>query len=280
MNLSPTPEGSSRQEAGLRRREFLLDGAKAGFAFLAWDALSLPLAAEIGSEGPSKLRFPLMATRPYDASHLTPYTSLYREGVRLLRVAATCSEDIYLPELRAWTAAGKFDYAPQEAYWRRLLAQCPEAKLCLRVYVGPPPWWDEAHAGELQRYADGRVEHTFQRTNRRTLPSLASEVWRRDRGDWCSLYGPCAGLTAPQLARIAEQAGVHLYGPPPLQVTASEERICAHVNRAGRYVLRLPVGEWRDLFTGKATRDGTFDFPDAGVALFVRSAVAAGDTPA
>jgi hypothetical protein len=164
----------------MHRRDFLLGGAKAGLALLAWDALPLSSLAGVDQPAFSTTRFPLMINRPSDGEHLEPFVSLYRQGVRLFHIDATCAEDIYHPPLRAWTQAGTYDYAPQEAYWRALLAKCPEAKFCLRVYAGSPPWWDEAHPLELQRYSDGSVEHTFRGNKRRTLPSLASEEWRRD----------------------------------------------------------------------------------------------------
>lgn len=128
-------------------------------------------------EAPS---FPLMANRPCNGGHLTPFLALYQQGVRIFHIDATCSEDIFHPWLRAWTGPETFDYSVQEAYWRKLLEQCPEARFCLRVYVASPPWWDEAHPEELERYADGRTEHSFQRTDRKTMPSLASEAWKQD----------------------------------------------------------------------------------------------------
>jgi hypothetical protein len=129
------------------------------------------------TEAPS---FPLMANRPCNGGHLTPFLALYQQGVRLFHIDATCSEDIFHPWLRAWVGPDTFDYSAQEAYWHTLLEQCPEARFCLRLYVGSPPWWDEAHPEELQRYADGRTDHSFQRTDRRTVPSLASEAWKKD----------------------------------------------------------------------------------------------------
>ena len=124
--------------------------------------------------------FPLMANRPSDGGHLSPFLSLHGQGVRLFHVDATCAEDIFHPQLRAWVGPEKFDYSAQDAYWQTLAARCPEARFCLRVFVGSPPWWDAAHPDELQRYSDGRTEHSFQRTQRTTLPSLASEAWQRD----------------------------------------------------------------------------------------------------
>jgi hypothetical protein len=119
-----------------------------------------------------------MANRPIQRRQLTPFRELYAQGVRVFHIDATFSEDIFHPELRAWVAENVFDYSYQENYWNELLAECPDAKLCLRLYSASPPWWDESHSEELQRYADGSVEADFQRSARRTLPSLASQVWR------------------------------------------------------------------------------------------------------
>ncbi len=121
-----------------------------------------------------------MAERPCNGLELAVFHDLYARGVRLFHVDATSTEDIFHPELRAWHAPDQFDYSFQEKYWQRMLAPCPEAQLCLRMYFGSPPWWDAANPDELQQYADGRLDHSFQRSERTRLPSLASEKWRRD----------------------------------------------------------------------------------------------------
>lgn len=89
--------------------------------------------------------FPLMANRPVQGGRLSPFRELYREGVRLFHIDATFSEDIFHPELRAWKEPGRFDYSAQEEYWKTLIAACPEARFCLRLYAASPPWWDDAH---------------------------------------------------------------------------------------------------------------------------------------
>ncbi len=126
------------------------------------------------------IQFPLMAQRPIGGRHLTPYCDLYRCGVGLFQVDATCSEDVYHPDIRAWDSLETFDYSEQERYWKQLLSKCPKARFCLTLSVASPPWWDQLHPEELQVYWGGRFEHSFQRTDRKTLPSLASKVWRRD----------------------------------------------------------------------------------------------------
>lgn len=124
--------------------------------------------------------FPLMYNRTGPIKSLSLFHQFYENGVRIFHIDATCSEDIYHPELRAWVKASQFDYSAQERGWEQWLACCPEGRLCLRVYVASPPWWDEENPGELQRYADGRSEHNFLWTSRRTLPSLASQLWQQD----------------------------------------------------------------------------------------------------
>ena len=129
---------------------------------------------------PPRADFPLMAERPIQFQPLSPFEELYHCGVRLLHVDATFSENIFHPAMRAWNGPGSFDYTYQETYWRRLLEACPEARFCLRLCAYSPPWWDEAHPEELQQYADGSREAEFQRSDRKTGPSLASEVWRAE----------------------------------------------------------------------------------------------------
>ena len=122
--------------------------------------------------------FPLMVSRPIQRQQLTPFRELYQQGVRFLHVDATFSEDLFHKEMRAWKAPDVFDYSYQAAYWRKLLEACPDARFCLRLNSASPPWWDELHPAELQQYPDGTVHAAFQRTDRQTLPSLASRAWR------------------------------------------------------------------------------------------------------
>ncbi|PTX99968.1 hypothetical protein DB346_19365 [Verrucomicrobia bacterium LW23] len=129
--------------------------------------------------GPVTPEFPLMVSRPIQHQQLTPFRELYAQGIRVLHVDATFSEDFFHTEMRAWKGPGEFDYSYQAAYWRKLLEACPDAKFCLRLNSASPPWWDELHPAELQQYADGTAEAAFQRTARRTLPSLASQTWRK-----------------------------------------------------------------------------------------------------
>lgn len=99
------------------------------------------------------------------------------------QINATASGNIYDDGPDVWLAPGRYDYASQETGWRRLLADTPETKLCLRLFLGSPQWWDDAHPGELQRGADGRVHFDLRHTARRTVPSVASEKWRAANAD-------------------------------------------------------------------------------------------------
>ena len=122
---------------------------------------------------------PLMYERPGPVGTRF-WKEMYDQGIRVFHVDATCACDIYSPDLLAWPEPDRFDYSAQEDGWRRLLSDCPDARLCLRLYAGSPEWWDAAHPEELQQYADGSTDRTFKGTPRRTIPSLASEAWRRD----------------------------------------------------------------------------------------------------
>jgi len=155
--------------------------------------------------------FPIMYSRPGPVTYTDIYGKLYREGLRLVHLDATCGDDYYSPELRAWHGDGKFDYTVQADGWKRLIEVGPDFRFCLRVYVGSPAWWDDAHPTELQRYADGSSTREFPHTARTSVPSLASEVWRRDSClaiarflDWLQWSGwsqrvwgifPCFGIT-------------------------------------------------------------------------------------
>ncbi len=132
-------------------------------------------------------------------------------GVTLFQVTTTPTANIYNTGEEVWLAPGVYDYTQQEAGWRRVLEACPDARLCLRLFIGSPEWWDAANPDELQRGADGCTHFTLTHTSRQTVPSVASEKWRDESGhalrrflDWLKTSGwseriwgflVCAGIT-------------------------------------------------------------------------------------
>jgi hypothetical protein len=120
------------------------------------------------------------AERPICGDHYEAFERLAAQGLRQFHVDATCSEDIYQPELRFWHGPNHFDGSFQHRHLQRLAEICPDALLQLRIYVGAPPWWLEQHPAHCQVFADGHVEHEVQRGGKRKLPSLASPLWRAE----------------------------------------------------------------------------------------------------
>lgn len=143
--------------------------------------------------------FPLMYERPGPAWSKEHWERMCRQGVRMLHLDATCSEDLHNPELRAYLAPGQWDFSAQAARWQHLLQDTPEARLCLRLYVTSPPWWDEAYPEELQLFREGESTTplgNFRHTTRQTLPSLASTLWREH-----------SALSLQHLLRWLEESG-------------------------------------------------------------------------
>lgn len=120
------------------------------------------------------------ANRPIYGDHYEIYERLAGCGFRQFHIDATCSEDIYHPELRFWQGPGEFDPSAHDRHFRRVAEICPDALLQLRIYAGAPPWWVEAHPEHCQVYADGSSEREIQRGGVRRLPSLASPLWRTE----------------------------------------------------------------------------------------------------
>ena len=100
--------------------------------------------------------------------------------MRQFQVEATCSEDIYHPQLRFWHGPNHFDGTFQDKHFQKVTSICPDALLQLRLYVGAPSWWLEQHPDHCQVFADGHIEHEVQRGGRLKLPSLASPLWRAE----------------------------------------------------------------------------------------------------
>lgn len=149
--------------------------------------------------------------RPKTIRDLAPFDRMAAIGVPFFQINANAADNLYGDEPAVWLAPGRFDYATQEAGWLRLLAGKPDTRLCLRLFLGSPQWWDDAHPDELQRAADGSVHFNLRHTSRRTVPSVASEKWRaantdclRRFLDWLKTSGwservwgflVCAGIT-------------------------------------------------------------------------------------
>jgi len=145
---------------------------------------------------PLARRWPMMYGRPRPDLNAEPFGWLYDRGVRLMIADAACGGAIMNPHLASRPRPEAFDHAAMEREWSAIVDRCPEARLCLRMEVCSPRWWDEAHPAELQQYHDGRVEHDLPHTDRRTVPSLASLRWREEAAvaldrllDWLDASG-------------------------------------------------------------------------------------------
>jgi len=125
--------------------------------------------------------FGLGAERPYLGDNVALFRTLESVGARFFQSDATCGEDIYHPQLRFWHGPEAYDGAAMDAYFRRVLGDCPDALLLLRVYAGAPEWWVDSHPDDLQVYADGQTRRELQQIAApRQVPSLASPAWRKD----------------------------------------------------------------------------------------------------
>jgi hypothetical protein len=124
--------------------------------------------------------FGLGAQRPYLGDQTDLFHVLERAGAQWLQCDATCSEDIYHPELRFWHGPGHFDGRVMDAYFRKVLGTREDTLLLLRVYCGAPEWWLDAHPEEWQHYPDGSQARLMQNAGVRRVPSIASRVWRRE----------------------------------------------------------------------------------------------------
>jgi len=127
--------------------------------------------------------------RRYAGGPLGALERLSTRGIRCFQPNATCTEDIYHPQLRFWQGPDRFDGAAQEDCFRRVLAMHDKALLMLRVYVGAPEWWLRQHPEECVTFADGHREHDVRGAGRGGFRALAP---RRLPGD-VPLHAMAAG---------------------------------------------------------------------------------------
>jgi hypothetical protein len=130
-------------------------------------------------------RFCWGAERPIVGEHREIFQHLYDVGLRQFHVDATCSEDIYHPELRFWHGPGQFDGTFQDGYFRHILQGCPEAFLQLRIYLGAPLWWLEENPAEVQVYHDGAPIQGFQLADESSKSQ--SHLVKKRRKKTCSI---------------------------------------------------------------------------------------------
>ena len=74
--------------------------------------------------------------RPILGEHFEAFERLCGAGLRHIHCEATCTEDIYHPELRFWHGSGIYDGSFQDRYFSKLARICDEALFHLRLYVG------------------------------------------------------------------------------------------------------------------------------------------------
>ncbi|MBI1851299.1 MAG: beta-galactosidase [Planctomycetes bacterium] len=112
------------------------------------------------------------------------YADFARAGIDLVSFSTTGDFHLYGLAEPTWLAPGVYDYSPLDRRVARILSQHPKAWLLPRVFVGSPPWWDEANPGELIRYADGSTRKPLHEDARKmTVASFSSTAWRRDAGE-------------------------------------------------------------------------------------------------
>lgn len=167
--------------AGIRGRRVWMSSKPTLQSAAVWGGVTVAQHQEV----PTLLRdgkpwFGLGVYRPFVSDHYEIFERLGEAGASFMQCDATCSEDIYHPELRFWHADARFDGSFQDAHFRKTLSGNPDALLLLRVFVGAPEWWLDAHPDDLQVYADGSTLCELQRAGLRRLPSLASPRWRAD----------------------------------------------------------------------------------------------------
>ena len=101
-------------------------------------------------------------------------------GVSGVSFSATADFHPYGLAAPAWLAEDRYDWSELDRRARAALAGFPEAMLLLRVHLCSPPWWDEAHRGELVVWDGDRTATTTSSTATGSGPcaSWSSRAWR------------------------------------------------------------------------------------------------------
>jgi hypothetical protein len=176
----PSESFSARAEGPFKADLRKESGGISSLTASKWPAMRVAQASGIPTiHLDNKPWFGMAANRPYFGNHLEIFERLASAGLKHFHFDATCSEDLYHPELCFWKGPNSFDPSAQEDYFKKLVSICPDALFTLRVGVYAPSWWLDAHPGECQMYVDGRCQIELQRAGIRRLPSLASTLWQQ-----------------------------------------------------------------------------------------------------
>jgi hypothetical protein len=95
-----------------------------------------------------------------------------------------------------WIGPGKYDWAPVERYFAKLLSLMPDALFLPRLHLYAPAWWKNAHPDELVQYGLP-VDKTQYKMGKMTIDSgfdwncvidsyaasLASDIWKSEMGE-------------------------------------------------------------------------------------------------
>jgi len=84
---------------------------------------------------------------------------------------------------RSWITPDSFDFSDFDSLVNVIIRANPDALIFPRVYLFAPDWWLEDNPDEVMVYHDGeKFKPTRGWRNGTTLPSWASEQWRKDMG--------------------------------------------------------------------------------------------------
>jgi hypothetical protein len=125
---------------------------------------------------------PIFETSRADSRHLKQFEEV---GTGVYSFYANAARDDLGVSQPTWPEPDRWDYSELDERAQRVLEADPDALIFPRLYLGAPDWWLERYPDELEVLDDGsRIleANVTMRPSNRPMPSIASEVWRRDMG--------------------------------------------------------------------------------------------------
>jgi beta-galactosidase len=142
---------------------------------------------------------------------------------RQIRLAAEAGvRFVSFPAGLPWPAPGSaVDWSGVDDACAKVLAANPAALLLPRIGMDPPPWWCEAHPGEVMRWEDGRRDHAVPaspRYRREAAERLAALVAHLEEkwGDQVAGYHPCGQNTGEWFYEATWGRALNGYAPADL----------------------------------------------------------------
>ena len=114
----------------------------------------------------------------HDYKYLEDFANI---GVRIV---------FFTVDMKYWKGPGEYDFSGLDGILSKTVKACPQVLMVPRMFLMPPQWWINSNPSDLRMREDGSAYQGSpdEYLHGQTLPSIASEKWRKDTLDFLDAY--------------------------------------------------------------------------------------------